>query len=269
MTAPAKRWNFSLTQRLTFGMGGILVMLVAVTLLGQWLVNNQVTALKQSYRQSNELKETINRLSQGMVDQETAVRGFIITRQDEFLEPFYPGRTTYLKAVEDIQGFSRELALTDAVAAAELNADIEGARREAETWYALARLQIDRARNGDSPLPEIEGKRLFDRFRQSVQSVKQQDSELVQAMEVKLVERQTLTQSFRLGMLAFASLIGVLVVANLIRELRRPLGLLENTALALSQGNLDARVPDELVNTGNELAVFAGTFNQMADQLQL
>lgn len=269
MTAPARRWNFSLTQRLIFGMGGILVMLVAVTLLGQSLVNDQVTALKQSYQQSNERKETIDRLFQGMVDQETAVRGFILTRQDEFLEPFYPGRTSFLKAIEEMRGFSRALAQTDAAAATELSADIDGAQREAETWYALARLQIDRARNRDSPLPEIEGKRLFDRFRRSVQSLNQQDSELVQAMEVRLAERQTLVQSFSFGMLALTSLIGVLVVANLIRELRRPLGLLENTALALSQGNLDARVPDELVNKGNELAVFAGTFNQMADQLKV
>src|SRR4051812_5432691 len=73
-----------------------------------------------------------------MLDQETGLRGFLLTRRDTFLEPYRRGSSDYGRAYEDFHG---ELT-SDAKALALLRTGDALARR----WHAFADEQIAAAR---------------------------------------------------------------------------------------------------------------------------
>ena len=93
-----------------------------------------------------------------MLDQETGLRGFVLAREEEFLEPFVDGQQDFDAALER----ARQNGEPDERQA--LNEQVAAARR----WQELARDKIARVRRqeGQTTVPELrDRKRAFDRFR--------------------------------------------------------------------------------------------------------
>jgi diguanylate cyclase (GGDEF)-like protein len=132
------------------------VLLVATAVWG--VSERQRLAVERSFQQS----AAVGRMLTGMLDQETALRGYLQTRQDAFLEPYGEGRDLFARHLGRLRragaGVDRPtMALVDR------------SERVAREWtrradQAIAELRADEARR--VPLTEILArKRLMDRFR--------------------------------------------------------------------------------------------------------
>ncbi|MGE0115521.1 MAG: ATP-binding protein [Steroidobacteraceae bacterium] len=76
------------------------------------------------------------------------------------------------------------------------------------------------------------------------------------------------TPDVQLTMLALALAISGIICWYLARSVTRPVRRLQDSARALANGNLDARVGDEFASRHDELSLLARDFDQMADRLR-
>jgi signal transduction histidine kinase/CHASE3 domain sensor protein len=270
MTADVKKRGSSIAQRLIFGLGATLTVMAGASTLGQWLVSNQVEALRQSYRQSQQLNANISDMLAGMIDQETGERGFIITHDEVFLETFYEGKGKFYSAETQ----ARQLLLTLAAKTDEnLIPELDAVEDSARAWYDhVHAAEMEPIWRKQYPLAVEEvrsrvGKVLFERFRADIHRLEKRDGELVRKLEAINLSRQLTIDTLSFGIVLIAVIISGVIVLDLVRDLKDSLGALEETARSLSAGDLSARVPEALLTRNNELALFAGTFNAMAEQL--
>ncbi|MBC7882030.1 MAG: CHASE3 domain-containing protein [Anaerolineae bacterium] len=270
MTADVKKRGRSIAQRLIYGLGATLTIMTCASAFGQWLVSNQVEALRQSYRQSQQLNANISDMLAGMIDQEAGERGFIITHDEAFLKTYYKGREKFYVAETQ----ARQLLLT---LAAETNEDLipelNAVEDSAKAWYThVQTAEMEPIWRKDYPkaVDQVRsrvGKNLFQRFRDDISKLEKRHSRLVRKLEALNLSRQLAIDSLSFGIVLTSGIFGALIALDLVRDLKDSLGALEETARSLSAGDISARVPEMLVARNNELALFAGTFNAMAEQL--
>ncbi len=101
------------------------------------------------------------RLEAGLIDEETGVRGYVLTAEPRFLEPYRSGAAAEIRAYTELR--AREGAIGAAV-----TADVKAVRARAEDWrqrYVLP--AVTRVFHGvpRSVAAEVEGKHLFDAIR--------------------------------------------------------------------------------------------------------
>lgn len=270
MAPDVKKRGRSIAQRLIYGLGATLIVMTCASTFGQWLVSNQVEALRQSYRQSQQLNANISDMLAGMIDQETGERGFIITHDEDFLRTFYEGREKFYGGETQ----ARQLLLTLAAQTNEdLIPELNAVEDSAKAWYThVQTAEMEPIWRKDYPkaVDQVRsrvGKNLFKRFRADISKLERRDRRLFRKLEALNRSRQLAIDSLSFGIVLTAGIFGALIALDLVRDLKDSLGALEETARSLSAGDLSARVPEVLLARNNELALFAGTFNAMAEQL--
>jgi signal transduction histidine kinase len=102
-----------------------------------------------------------NALAQALLNQETGVRGYLLTGQRDFLQPYIDGRQAQTDAVEEL----RRLGATPDTA---VGNDLEAVLRAAKDWQSVAAAPAEG--NAGRPSPELadSGKTLFDQVRASL-----------------------------------------------------------------------------------------------------
>ena len=188
----------------------------------------------------------------GMVTEQTAVRGYLAYAEPSFLEPFYSGQDQVAAAERKMaadsagavgQGFDQPLALAESYAAAWTNwaaADIEMVKMS-------ARPNVDPVIAGDRG-------RLFDSFRaQDLVISKMVAARVAQAQaDVATHQRLQLTAIWVGG--GIATLVMLVLSALLSRRVMRPIVGLAGAARELAAG-LDPPVPN--VESGDEVGDLA------------
>jgi PAS domain S-box-containing protein len=246
-------------QSLVFGLL-MLVIIVGGTvnaLTNSWLdsINGQYIALNRD----------IDTMLNGMVNQETGIRGYLFTGNPAFLQPFYQGQDEYRQAKADLQkllqqdGFpegQRQFAIVD---------------ESAQTWqdaYALVQMRLAQSSGPAQPdlsRDALHGKQLFDAFRKQIGS-------LQVLLDRYVTNQRTLRHQLNWGSLAIAFLLSLLLVAIFWRNFGRVTSKLEaqflalrTTAFKLTQGDLQARAP---ISGFEELVQVAQGINHMVDTLE-
>jgi signal transduction histidine kinase len=103
-------------------------------------------------------------LEDALVNEETGVRGYLLTSRPEFLAPYHAGVEDERQAYAELH--ARQRAVGPGVAA-----DVRRVRREAGAWrqrFAAAALADPHALNGSSVAASVKGKRLFDPIRRAL-----------------------------------------------------------------------------------------------------
>ncbi len=159
---------------------GLLVIVAVVGIVRNLFVLNDLTdARVELTDRLSPAAITAGDLTTAMLDQETGVRGYALSGEDRFLEPYRQGRhnadasLARLQALGRLDGVSQFRDEIDAVA---------GAARAWETGYAEPTIAQVAANPGQPlDLPEVEaGKARFDRFRAEVRNLQ---SQLIPARE--------------------------------------------------------------------------------------
>ena len=210
---------------------------------------------------SREASASADRLEEFVIDLETGVRGFVITRQERFLEPWenararIPGESRMLASLADQPQQKRRARAIARAAAAYI------------TEYSVP--LVNAARRNEPAARSIavtlEGKRRVDALRRSFESFRSVERTLLDQRQ-----RRNDTNAGRAVTLATVGLAGsvVLIVVfagYLARAIVRPLRRASLLAGQLAAGNLDTRMPESSVG---EIGALERSFNSMAASLE-
>ena len=213
-------------------------------------------------RQSEEVLLVANRLERLIIDAETGVRGYVITEQEDFLEPWQTAQT----AIPD-QAAAMERLVADNPAQLARAREIAQAARSYLQDYSIpmvtdARRDIASAR---SVAVTDEGKRRVDMIRAEFDSFVATEDRLADARQQHsdaIANRAVLAAA---GGLAGSVVLIVVFAIYLTRAMVRPLRLMAAMAGRLAGGDLGARLPEHGVG---EIGVLEHSFNTMAGSLQ-
>jgi signal transduction histidine kinase len=261
--APASeaRPRGGLTGRMMFASGVLMVILGAA--FGVLLL--AIADLRDSARIARETRDElieVDAVEKLVVDLETGLRGFVITREERFLAPWneartaLPQRTGALERVvaENPEQVRRARAITRSV-----TSYIED--------YGLP--LIAAARRGERSASSVdtteEGKGRVDSLRDEFASFRASERTLLNDRQDRadLAARRAVASGF-VGVAASFILVG-LFVAYLMRAIVRPIRRASDMAGVLASGDLSTRIPEEGVA---EIGRLERAFNAMAGSLE-
>jgi signal transduction histidine kinase len=229
---------------------------LAVVGVGLALVaNGQLTSDRQLLlEQVGPARRTALALENALVNEETGVRGYLITAQPSFLGPYRSGRTSEARAYVELD--ARQQAIGPAIAA-----EVRAVRAQAQLWreqYVAPVLGHHRQSTRRSIAADLEGKRLFDGVRRSVTRLQSSLNRLDVATHQKLEQAGDTLQL----LLIFAAVLilgGVLGAGFLLRwTITLPLARLGGEARRVAGGEFDkplavASGPLEVATVGREI----------------
>lgn len=239
--SPDKRGMRALTvegwQYLVLSIMAVVVLVGAIT---------TAVLLNRTDRVSGQLTNNVGparvaayQLQAALRDQETAVRGYVISSDPQFLQPYDIGRETESRASADLRQFEQKRP--------DLLADLDAIEQAAGSWrdsYAepvIAAVQPG-VRNAIPPALTEVGKVEFDRLRALFD---QQNQHLAQARTAGIAELDSIS-AWRNGvLLAMLGAFGVTMVVLAIvlrRALVRPLGRLAEACRRVAGGNFGEKI---------------------------
>jgi diguanylate cyclase (GGDEF)-like protein len=246
------------SHRFILGVLGSVLLLSLVT-SGYLLLVTQprLAAYVELARQSRDAHE-------GMLDQETGLRGWLATGDHRFLKPYSAGRSHTESAVQALlQDVRNSPAVTDDAVAMVV------AREKWQTWATdAARMSISPADRTNGTLTRflVEGKGLFDAYRVA----EKRSIDQIKLLRSQAISRQT--TALLGGLVAYLGLVaatGALTVRRrrrLTHTILRPIDDLHDTLTARRSGDLSARVEPTAVPELDEIGQALGG---LAADLQL
>lgn len=209
-----------------------LLLLFAAILVGVLLIGSVAAAIirsrddtRASERRLGVAQEQVAQLSAAYVDQETGTRGFVLTGQEQFLEPYDAGRDRADRLMSSLRAIARDEA--------EFRAPLESVLRRARAWRAGAADPAIAARRagdvtGSATAVAVTGKTLFDRLRDGLTTLTHRVDTAATAAESRAsTARDRLTAV--LVLTVALAIVGTLVAAFLIRRwVTRPLDALND-----------------------------------------
>jgi signal transduction histidine kinase len=241
--------------------GAILLLLIGPAFAGLFVAIEDLRAADaQVSRSADELREA-SRLEGLLIDMETGLRGFVLTREERFLEPWQQGREVLPREVNDLADRADGQSQADrmrAIAAA-ASAYIED--------YGVPLINAVRSRDPTASSVEKteQGKVRVDALRQLFADfIETERQDYIARQDAAGAIAQTTTVGATVALGASVALI-VLVVAYLGRTLVRPVTHAAQMAGRLAAGDLSTRMPE----TGAaEIGLLERSFNSLAASLE-
>lgn len=225
----------SLHSRVRRAMWAAVIGAVLAITLGVVAVDNLLDARHTLVDRLDPAALAAEQLVSALVDQETAVRAYVLTGEPSFLDPYEPGRTAQVEAVSTLDRLVRRSTAEDELAVA-----VAAAERWS-TDYATPTLDAVRA-GSTEPRQDASvavGRALFDRFRADVGTLQQRLDAERDAARRDLDRAGT----FLVGALVAVAVLLVAIVGGLFRLIRRrvevPLGGLLEDARTVAGGTFD------------------------------
>jgi signal transduction histidine kinase len=224
--------------------------------------SNLRSATKREARSKDVTVETLG-LEKLVLDVETAVRGFVLTDKERFLEPYREARRSLPAQIAEV----RRLVSDDprqAARAKALQDEIDDYVNDyAEPLIRIARGNPPAAR---APLAFVEGRRRIDDIRRRFTTFLGAEDTEAAASARTANRRSDAAIVLGLGGLILSSLLIVGFGIYLARSIRRPLDRVAEGAGRLAAGDLAVRLDE----TGpGELGDLERSFNVMAEGLEL
>ena len=225
-------------QWLAVGSGGLA--LIALIAVGVSLValDRQVEQRRLVVQQISPAEAATQRLLTGLVNQETGVRGYVLTGRSEFLDPFDAGEREAVAALSDLDRYA------DRIASVDVEDDLRATRQAITAWrdrYALP--SVAQVRRGQSvDVPTDESRVAFDATRAAVSGL-QRDLVEVRAEAIEDLQRAT---DVTRACLAIAGLLFMLATLAVWLTLRRavgtPLANLADASRRVAAGEHDHKI---------------------------
>jgi CHASE3 domain sensor protein len=210
---------------------------------------------------SREANASADRLEELVIDLETGVRGFVITRQERFLEPWRNARAKIPGEARTLEGLADQ---------PELKTRAREIAREAAAYITEYSVPLVNAARQNKPAARgiaatAEGKRRVDALRRSFESFRSVERTLLDKRQ-----RRNDTNAGRAVTLATVGLAGSILLifvfgGYLARAIVRPLRRASLLAGQLAAGDLGTRMPERSVG---EIGTLERSFNSMAASLE-
>ena len=255
--------KLSLRQLIWICLSAISVVFVASTAFSVFARVDVARAMDQLSQHMLPAQEQVAELSKAYVDQETGQRGFMLTADQTFLEPYSAGKTAADRLVADLQA---SLA-GDAEAGRRLNAVVVAAQE----WVTQAAEPQIAARRARSIPPDqletmtLSGKHLFDQLRTRLSALEVRAGELI-AQQLTHVHAAQRLANIAAGMAALLLLAVVFLSVWLLhRLLTLPVNRVLHDVTAVAEGDYDRPIRSAGLR---EVALLADAAETMRDSLR-
>ena len=213
---------------------------------------------------TTDVLETLHDAMDAMVDQETGVRGYLITGDEKFLEPYHRGGNAYIAAIRKL----RDLTSDNPAQQSRLD-ELDGlakawrsgiAEREVALMAKPETREDARALEGSTA-----GKTAMDLIRAKVDEIDGVERDLLAkreaAQELAFATAYTMTVLGGAASLIIATLMGVLLT----RGIAVPITRMTSAMTTLADGDTTVEVPG--VNRGDEIGAMAATVQVFKDNM--
>ncbi len=234
---------------------GVLLMLAVVGIGLALLANGQVGRDRVLLlNQVGPARRTSLTLENALINQETGVRGYLITGETSFLEPYRQGLESEARAYTALRASEKAIGPT-------VTADVEAVRARTQDWrrdYVASALKRTHQSAQRSFTADLEGKQLFDALRTSL-------GRLQSALEHEDSQTRTKLESAADNLRALLILAAVLILGGVLsagvllrQTITRPLARLGSEARRVAGGEFAtplriASGPREITAVGTEI----------------
>jgi PAS domain S-box-containing protein len=252
----------------TRGLTGRLLAVSAIVLLlcaGTFaLVLHNVNELREAVRVgrvSNERISTGKELLRLVVDLETGMRGYVITRDPDSLEPTLAGRRA-LPAAEQAFLSANADDPEESALAGQIVAGVSEYRRWQDDQVARARRDVSEAAEH---IASGEGKRQVDVLRSRFATLVNRETIARDAQRAKVDSASDRAVAYVIGGMLIVCLLVILLTASLAHGVFRPIRRVAAAAGHIQEGDLDTRVDED---GPGEVGWLGRSFNAMAESLR-
>jgi signal transduction histidine kinase/CHASE3 domain sensor protein len=247
----------SLTARMV-ALGAALAVVVGLAIGALVLTIGDMRDASRRVRHSEQVLAASNLAEKQLLDLETGARGYALTREERFLDPWRSARTTAPRTMEGLSAL-----VADNPAQAALVQQISDGIGAYIDGYSIPLVNAVRAQR--NPPSTAEGKRRVDALREQFARFDAAEQRLADAR--RSASDHAAARAVTLGVIVLVAGVALLLAfaAYLGRAVARPVRRVAAAADRLAAGDLRARVP---VHGRDELARLATSFNAMGDALQ-
>ncbi|MEH3064770.1 MAG: methyl-accepting chemotaxis protein [Methylobacterium radiotolerans] len=250
-------------NRILGGAIGVIALVSVLTSGAVLITADQLRDATDARSRSNQLIRALDGFRAAMLNQETGLRGYLITGRDGSLEPYRTGRQTLDEAIDRLRTLighdpERTRLLADAVAAAR--------SWQTEVGEVVVRIAADPAKRDEAVKIEADGqgKRLFDTFREKLAAIEGLEG-AVRAALADRVARSERNEGLALWggtLITLLICLGIGVAIN--RLVVRPLVAVMGFVGRVGEGDLSSTLD---VRAGGEVGRLSTTLNTMVSGL--
>ncbi|MBC8123735.1 MAG: CHASE3 domain-containing protein [Gemmatimonadaceae bacterium] len=264
--------DLSISNKLYFGFGGIIAILI-ITIGIAYLGSHKLSEANGWNQHTYDVIITVQTAENNLLEIDTGKRGFILTGQENFLDPYISGKSGFRAALEK----AKELTLDNPDQQARLKrlADIydnwleEYGEREVAGRRGVNAGKITFERLLEM-IGEDESKRLKDLMIGILKDMKAEELTLLKKRTQESNDFQNFTYTALLVGGSFGSLLGVLLAAFLTNSIVRSLRDLVNTTKKIANRDFSSCAVitsrDEIGQLGTAFNVMANTLHKQAEQ---
>jgi methyl-accepting chemotaxis protein WspA len=247
---------------------GFALALVAVVAIGvaSYRSTAQLTETAEWVEHSHKVVEALNGVLSDLKDAETGQRGFLLTGDEHYLEPYLTATTAIHRKIEDLRKLtgdnSNQLRRIDALESligskfAELKETID--LRKDDTQGFEAALKV---------VKTDKGKKSMDDIRNGIAEMEKEEAGLLkQQSEEARVSTQNANYTIFIGTL-FSFLVLSFAGFLITRDISKPLGKITVAAETIASGDLDVTIGAD--ERRDEIGLLAQAFRRMIQSLQM
>ena len=217
---------------------------------------------------STEILRYSEAMQKSMIDKETGIRGYLITENEIFLQPYYMGMQQLYKngdKLEKLLDDPRKIELFNKIKLYGIGWDKDFADPIIEAKKLSLKSHLFKAAFDTIYQTKIKGgagKRKMDSIRAEFKEFDKYETKIKNQRLAELNQSLEYTRTISISLTVLAIIIGVATTIILVRNIRRRLSRMINLAEHISQGDFDVKVTDtdddEMTRLANALNVMAG-----------
>lgn len=247
--------------KLFFGFGILLIVILLVTGVAYFNSIKIINSAGGIVHTENVLR-TLEEINSQLVDAETGQRGYILTREESYLEPY---NEAILKIIENLK-YLKELTSDNPVQ----QKNIEMVEPLIKARLKGLRKTIRLKRNGKDDLVmsivlENEGKKLMDDIREITSSMKVEENRLLGERSQMPEESRKESNLILLFLFIFGGVVGVGTSFIIARKIANPIKQLQKATEQVGKGNFKVRTN---IKTRDEVRQLAIAFDKTTEALE-
>ncbi len=197
-----------------------------------------------------------------LVNEETGVRGYLVSGDERYLDPFKSGRADIRKHLQEV-----ESRLDNHPIMAELIEEAKPKIDAIEQYFDSQITLIKQGKLAEARSKAGDGKQLFDSYRESHDKIKQDIEKLTNDAQSEIDKVQTKTYS-TIGIISLiAVLLTIIISFILIRHISIPVKKVSDTLRRVSEGDLRVDALD--IKSKDEIGVLVTSLNKMVKNMRV
>ncbi|MCS3675955.1 CHASE3 domain sensor protein, partial [Salinibacter ruber] len=251
----------SIGRKIISAFTATLVLMMALA----WISYSSIGELRSTSHwvsHTHEVLGQLERVSSELKDAETGQRGYLITGEDRYLEPYNSARTSAEEAVANLRDLTSDNPAQQK-RIDELTPLIDAKFAELQETIDLRRTEGFEASR--EVVLSDRGKATMDDIRTILDEMVAEEQALLESREAKSADMASWVFSLIALLSVLALVVSVVVGVILTRSISGPVGKLSEAATRMKNGDYDATVE---VDTNDEISTLAESFNQMVGQIK-